>query len=110
MEVFMDAQNVNLNVNSIDLLSPVVAAQLVNAYYTALLLKARSGADITPEIEQEVWRNVIRRWSDVMPAIRGSINPLFTEKPPRPPRTNPTMSSVAKRRQSQRMQWPNQRN
>ena len=39
-------------IDQMSLLGPLLAAQILNAYYSALLLKKREGFDLTQEIEQ----------------------------------------------------------
>lgn len=55
--------------NSLSLLSPIIAAQMVSAFYAALLLKKQCGVEITPELEKTVWDEVFRRWAAVVPIL-----------------------------------------
>lgn len=58
----MAAQNINLTVDS-PALTPLLAAQLVSAFYSALVLKKLSGVEITPEVEKNVWGEVLELWA-----------------------------------------------
>ncbi len=51
-------QTFNFNYDPFELLEPVIAAQIMNAHYTALLLKQQQGVEITPEIEKETSKEV----------------------------------------------------
>ena len=48
------------NINQVS--SPLLVVQLVNCFYSTLLLKKLSGFEITPEVEAGVWLEV---WKNV---------------------------------------------
>lgn len=58
-------QNVNITLDQISLLGPVIAAQILNAYYSALLLKQQKGIELVAEIEHETLIEVYSLWANI---------------------------------------------
>jgi hypothetical protein len=75
--------NVNITVDQLDLVGPVIAGEILNAYYSALLLKQQKGIEITTEIEQETLAEVVRIWSKIQILLKESA-----QKKPTPPETS----------------------
>ncbi len=75
-------QNVNITLDQISLLGPVIAAQLLNAYYSALLLKQQQGIELVAEIEQETLIEVYSLWANIQTFLEEKlprkIKPLGT--------------------------------
>jgi len=67
----------NITIDQIVLLGPLMAAQLLNAYYSALLLKQQKGIDLTQEIEQETLTDVLSQWNRIQ---------IFLDDLPKKPR------------------------
>lgn len=54
--------------NKLDLvtiLSPIQAGLILNAFYTALLLKKFFGVDITEKIREETLQEVLEEWAEI---------------------------------------------
>jgi hypothetical protein len=58
-------KNTYITLDQMALLSPVMAAQVLNAYYSALLLKQQKGIELTPEIENETLNEVLLLWAKI---------------------------------------------
>lgn len=58
-------QNTYITLDQMALLGPVMAAQILNAYYSALLLKQQKGIGLSPEIEQETLNEVFLLWANI---------------------------------------------
>jgi hypothetical protein len=73
----MTDQHVNVDIDSLELLAPLVAAQLVNATYSnALLRQMRGEATDTPEVVEKMSHDVIELWG----ALWESLTPLIQER------------------------------
>ena len=45
---------------------PLIAAQLANAFYTAMLIKQNEGVKITKEVEHQISDDLCARWIDYL--------------------------------------------
>jgi hypothetical protein len=59
--------------------SPEVAALLVNAFYSALLLEKQSGREITKELEAQTLNEVMQRWINLQGILSQSLLKLFPQ-------------------------------
>jgi hypothetical protein len=66
-------QKANITLDQTALLGPVMAAQILNAYYSALLLKQQKGIELTPEIEQETLTEVFLLWANIQTFLEEKI-------------------------------------
>jgi hypothetical protein len=57
-----DEINLNILFNQFKMLSPVISAQLLNAYYSALLLKQQQGIELNQEKRSETIAEVLQTW------------------------------------------------
>lgn len=62
-------QNINICIDQSTIFGPLTAALLVNALYSALMIKKQAGADITPQVEFEVLADVIALWSRIQSSL-----------------------------------------
>ena len=58
-----------ITIDQVALLGPLIAAQLLNAYYSVLLLKQQKGIDLTQEIDPETLMNIFSQWSKFLKAF-----------------------------------------
>jgi hypothetical protein len=68
-----------IELDQLALLGPLMAAQLLNAYYSALLLKQQKGVDLTQEIEMETLNDILLKWNKIR---------MLLEKMPKKPKTS----------------------
>ena len=54
-----------INIEPLKLFRPVISGLLLNAHYSALILKKLSGMEITPEIEAQAWIEIHDRMQAV---------------------------------------------
>jgi len=59
----MEEKTVIYNLDQAALLGPLMAGDLLNAFYSALLLKKLSGVDLTDEVRDDVRQEVIDQWT-----------------------------------------------
>lgn len=55
-------------------ITPLVAAQLTTAIYTALLLEKMSGTEITPEVQNETKNKVLSAWSQIASSLKDGFS------------------------------------
>jgi hypothetical protein len=65
-------QVVNINIDQIRLLNPVISAQILNAYYSALLLEQKKGVSLTPDVEKDVMAKVLSMWEKIQLGIEST--------------------------------------
>jgi len=58
-------QNLNITIDQVTLLSPLMAGEILNAYYSALLLKQQQGIELTEEIKTDTLTEVLLLWSNI---------------------------------------------
>jgi len=59
----------NINLDQVALLGPLMAGHVLNAYYTALLLKQNSGIELSTEVKQDTLTEVFTTWTRIQTAI-----------------------------------------
>ncbi|MBE7415120.1 MAG: hypothetical protein HS130_07800 [Deltaproteobacteria bacterium] len=66
-----------IDVNITDVFSrQLLSAQLVSAFYSALLLKKLSGIELTPAVEDSVWNEVLEHWAKTDEGIAKGVRAL----------------------------------
>lgn len=60
--------------------SAIVSAQLIGAFYSALLLKQNSGIEITQDVEMETIKSIITRWKVLQSFVASPVPPEILEK------------------------------
>jgi len=79
----MDEFKINFSVDSVSVFAPVISASLVNAYFTALLLRKQSGEEITSQVEAHVLAMVVRQWIDLQGIISESWTKVLKKNDPK---------------------------
>jgi hypothetical protein len=70
-----EERRVDISIDQVTLLAPLMAGHVLSAYYAALLLKAQTGAEMTDEIRADTLSEVLLAWAN--------IQQLITEKLPK---------------------------
>lgn len=78
-----NAKNI-ITIDQIALLGPLMAGEILNAYYSALLLKQQRGEELTLEIEQKTLTDVFLLWAEILTILEKKlpqiIKPLETSE------------------------------
>jgi hypothetical protein len=66
------------------LANPIIASQLLAAFYSALLYEKQSGKEITPLIENQIWLDIFQRWNKTVIFLDklGQLGPANMQQPP----------------------------
>lgn len=74
--------NINIDNHTIlTLFHPVISGQILNAYYSSLILKKLSGKEITPEIEGETLGEVFSLWGRACDSLKDILENKKNPKP-----------------------------
>lgn len=68
----------NINLNSVDLFNPLIAGHILNALYSALLLKQQQGIEITPEVHKETLKEITMEYFN----LQLSLQAVLKKAPP----------------------------
>jgi len=70
------------DIDKIKFFAPVVAGNLMSALYLKLLLKKLSGIEITPDLEDEILREMLMDWDQIRAFLELPPNERNFELPP----------------------------
>jgi hypothetical protein len=71
------SQTTNINIDNMGIFAPVIAASLVNAFYSALLLKKECGKEVTIDLREKTIEEVVTLWL----MLQRSVVKQFSNQP-----------------------------
>lgn len=85
----MDKRDFNVSVESIPVFSPLIAASLMGAYYSSLLLQQQRGVEVTKDLEAEILVSIFRQWVEMTEVISQRSRKSNEGTPTNPPAGKP---------------------
>jgi hypothetical protein len=77
----MQGQDIHVNIDPLEMLAPLIAAQLTNILYTKALLRQLEGKPVTNFMDAEFLDNVITNWTTTWEVLVSVIEERKKQRP-----------------------------